>query len=80
MSRPRRLDRESIRAERLSLSLTPKNYDAVVTLAQIKGTSINELITGMIDQLVAQNAAIIEEFTATQSNFADRLNLSVATE
>lgn len=77
MARPRTKDRESIRSERVSLALTPATYDGLIALAQCKACTVNDLLVGVIDKLVAKNATVIAEFKAAQDKAADAVNLSV---
>ena len=49
MSRPRIKNSSEKRTERVSLVLTPDAYQAVATLAQIQGISVNNLIASILD-------------------------------
>lgn len=77
MARPRTKDRESIRSERVSLALTPATYDGLIALAQCKACTVNDLLVGILDRLIEQNATVIADFKAAQDKAAAAVNLSV---
>lgn len=62
MSRPRTQNRADIRSERISLAVTPATYAGLRTLAEINGTSVNDLINSVVEQLVERNAVTIRDF------------------
>ena len=62
MSRPRTQNRADIRSERISLAVTPATYAGLRTLAEINGTSVNDLINSVVEQLVERNAVTIRNF------------------
>ena len=64
MARPRNTDRESVKSERLSLTLTPALMSGATTLAQIQGTSLSDFVATLIEHAVKKNAPVIEKFNA----------------
>jgi len=62
VSRPRTQNRADIRSERISLAVTPATYAGLRTLAEINGTSVNDLINSVVEQLVERNAVTIRNF------------------
>ena len=77
MARPRKSDRDSIRAERFSLSLTPKLYSDVMTLAAIRDVSVNEFLICFIATICDKNQAVIEQFRAARQRAAEAVDLSL---
>ena len=67
MARPRNTDRESVKSERLSLTLTPALMSGATTLAQIQGTSLSDFVATLIERAVKKNAFVIEKFDAALS-------------
>lgn len=77
LARPKNVDRESIKTERVSIALTPPVYNGVLSLAQIQGVSVNELVGELIERVVKQNAAVIADFNAARDKAAETVNLNV---
>lgn len=77
MARPRKENRETVRAERVSLALTPAQYHGLVSIAAMMGTTLNDFIGGLISQVVNANRTIIDEFEVDRQRHVDRLNLDV---
>ena len=76
MSRPRYIDRESIRAERVSLALPAKLYEGVSTMAAIRRTSINDLVCSIIAGVVEKNQPVLDDFIAARKKASDAVNLT----
>ena len=76
MSRQRNADRQQIRSERISLAVTPAAFDGVKTLAAMQNTTVNDFVASLVENVVAKNSLVIEEFAAAQKNFVSRLDLN----
>ena len=77
MSRPRIKNSFEKRTERVSLVLTPEAYQAVATLAQIQGTSVNNLIASILDSVIEKNATVIEKFNTALTEARADVTLEV---
>ena len=77
MSRPRIKNSFEKRTERVSLVLTPDTYQAVATLAQIQGISVNNLIVSVLDGVIEKNATVIEKFNAALTEARADVTLEV---
>ena len=77
MSRPRIKNSFEKRTERVSLILTPDTYQAVATLAQIQGISVNNLIVSVLDGVIEKNATVIEKFNAALTEARADVTLEV---
>ena len=73
----RRLNGSEERTERVSLVLTPDTYQAVATLAQIQGISVNNLIASILDGVIEKNATVIEKFNAALTEARADVTLEV---
>lgn len=71
MSRPRTQNRADIRSERISLAVTPATYAGLRTLAEINGTSVNDLINSVVEQLFERNADTIRDFDEARARAAN---------
>lgn len=80
MSRPRSKERDNLRTERISLALTPVALSGITTLAQIKEISVNDLICGLIDNVIKKNAAVISDFNTARDKAASAVKLNVDAE
>lgn len=80
MSRPRIKERDNLRTERISLALTPVALSGITTLAQIKEISVNDLICGLIDNVIKKNAAVISDFNTARDKAASAVKLNVDAE
>lgn len=61
---------EELRRSRLTLAV-PKNIaNGIITLAQIKNTSINDLICNLLGEYVKINSAAIEKFESSREESA----------
>ena len=76
MSRQRNDDRRQIRSERVSLALTPAAFEGVKTLATMQNTTVNDFVASLVENVVAKNSLVIEEFADAQKNFVSRLDLN----
>ena len=77
MSRPRIKSSSEKRTERVSLVLTPDTYQAVTTLAQIQGMSLNDLIASILDGVIEKNAIVIEKFNVALTEARADVTLEV---
>ena len=77
MSRPRIKNSFEKRTERVSLVLTPDTYQAVATLAQIQGISVNNLIVSVLDGVIEKNATVIEKFNTALTEARADVTLEV---
>ena len=77
MSRPRITNSFEKRTERVSLVLTPDTYQAVATLAQIQGISVNSLIASVLDSVIEKNAIVIEKFNTALTEARADVTLEV---
>ena len=77
MSRPRVKSSSKKRTERVSLVLTPDTYQAVTTLAQIQGMSLNDLIASILDGVIEKNAIVIEKFNVALTEARADVTLEV---
>lgn len=59
MARPKRLLNSEKKTARVSLLLSPRLHADILTLAQIKGVSVNDFFTTLAEQIVAKNSATI---------------------
>lgn len=64
MARPRSLNREAIKSERVSIALTPAIFNAANTLAQIQGISLSGFVASLIEGAVKKKEHVIEKFNA----------------
>lgn len=72
-----RLNSSETRNERVSLVLTPNAYQAVATLAQIQGISVNNLIASILDGVIEKNVTVIEKFNAALTEARADVTLEV---
>lgn len=77
MAKPRIDDRSKIRSERISLALTPDTFNGAKLLAAMKGISVNEFVSSLIEAVVTKNANVIAEFADAQSKAVASIDLSV---
>lgn len=77
MARTRNQNRANVRSERVSLVLTPAAYDGITALAQIRGVSVNDIINGVVEKLVAKNFAAIERYNSALADARDAITLDV---
>lgn len=70
-------DRLQVRSERISTLLKPDVYSGLKVLAAAKGISASDLISTLVEAVVAKNSGVIEEFTAAQMKAAAAVDLSI---
>ena len=59
---PRKSIDEEKRTERISLIVTPSLFEDIEVLADSQGISVNELVTGVMSDVVKKNAKLITMF------------------
>lgn len=77
MARQRNQNRENMRTERVSLVLTPAAYDGLAALAQIRCTSVNDILNNMVEKLIAKNSGVIERYNEALANARAEVNIEV---
>lgn len=80
MARPRNEDRAKIRDQRISLAVPFHEFHCLKLLATIRGISVNEMLAGVISELVHKNLKTILEFDAAQRKAAEAVDMSVGNE
>ena len=77
MARPKEKNRENVRSERVSLVLTPANYDGINALAQIFGCSVNDVLNSVVEEIVKKNFDAITKYKAVVASARADVNLDV---
>lgn len=77
MARPKTLTDAEKKNVRVSLMLTPPLYSDVNTLARLKGTTVNELIYSLVEQLAKKNRPVIDDAGATMKNYAAQVQMNL---
>lgn len=81
MARPK-LPGDDRRTSRVTLIMTPAEYEGLYILAQMQDRTINNLCCSILAQIVQKNAAVIEAFKADKKKHAadidDELSIDIS--
>ena len=77
MARPKTLSAAEKKTVRVSLMMTPALYADISTLAQIKRTTINDLVCSLATQVVKKNRQTIDDASSAMKNYAAQIELTL---
>lgn len=63
------------RSERITLIMTPAEYEGLYSLAQMQDRTINEFCCAILSQVVKKNSAVIESFNADKQKHAEDIEV-----